>query len=478
MGDEIKTSQFSKEDYSAYYEKLKKETEILKNLFETQKFSGNRAMCGIEQEAWITNSKNYPVPENQFLLDEMQSDLLSPELAQFNIELNVHPQDIRDNGLRKMHKELANLWSQCEATLRQKDLCLHMVGILPTIRDQELVVENMSSMNRFQALNEQVLKSRKGKPLNLDIVGVEHLKTQHYDVMLESAATSFQIHRQIPGSQSARYYNAAILVSAPMVALCANSPFLFGRALWDETRIPLFEQAVETGGYGDAANGPIRRVTFGSGYARESLFEIFQQNLDHYPVLLPVTMSETDHSLPYLRMHNGTIWRWNRPLIGFDENNNPHVRIEHRVISAGPTVLDEMANTAFFYGLQEYYANLEEPPEAKLTFSESKNNFYAAAQHGLNSKIHWLDGKRLPILTLLLSELIEKSRLGLTMLDVEKNDIEDYLGIIEARLRKKQSGAEWQKQYAKKTNFDMNQLAARYWEHQKSGNPVHEWSLN
>ena len=478
MGDEIQNSQFSNADYSTFYKHLKKETDILKKLFDKQAFSEDQPMCGIEQEAWITNKNNFPIPENQYLLDEVKSDLLSPELAQFNIELNVHPQQIKANGLRKMHRELLALWSLCEEKLRQKELHLHMVGILPTVRDQELVIENMSSMNRYQALNEQVLKLRKGKPLRLDIVGVEHLKSQHFDVMLESAATSFQIHRQVPAELSARYYNASVLVSAPMVALCANSPFLFGRSLWDETRIPLFEQAVETGGYGDAANGPIRRVTFGSGYVRQSIFELFQQNLDHYPILLPVKLDETDSSLPHLRMHNGTIWRWNRPLIGFNENNNAHVRIEHRVISAGPTILDEMANTVFFYGLQEYYARQEVAPESLLSFSDSKNNFYAAAQHGLNAKIHWLDGKKSPILSVLSFELIKNARHGLNMLDVDKDDIQDYIEVIEARLRKKQSGAEWQKAYAKKYDNDMNQLAARYWELQNSGNPVHDWNLD
>ena len=475
MGDEIENNQFNPEDYSTYFSKLKKETETLKGIFKNQSFSDDQPMCGIEQEAWITNKQHYPAPENQFLLDEIKSDLLSPELAKFNIEFNVTPQNISDNGLFKMQEELSALWSQCETKLQEKDLILHMVGILATVRDKELVLENMSQMNRYQALNDQVLKLRNGKPLKLDIVGVENLRSEHHDVMLESAATSFQIHRQIPSEQSARYYNAAILVSAPMVALCANSPFLFGRALWDETRIPLFEQAVEVGGYGGAANGPIRRVTFGSGYARESMFECFQENLDHYPVLLPVSLDDSDNTLPYLRMHNGTIWRWNRPLIGFDKNGKSHLRIENRVISAGPTIIDEIANAAFFYGLQEYYATYEDAPEQKLTFSDAKQNFYAAAQYGLNAKINWLDGKKHPTLNLLLKEFIKNARQGLNMLDVNSNDIKDYLAIIEARIAKKQTGAEWQKSYVKKYGKDMNQLTERYWELQKSGNPVHDW---
>jgi len=477
MGEEILSSQFTDADYETYYHKLDQETEVLRSMFDNQQFNQSSAMCGIEQEAWITNKTHYPMPENQYLLDQMQSDLLSPELALFNIELNTTPQHLASQGLSNMHRELSSLWQECEEKLQQKKLLLHMVGILPTVRDDELILENMSRMNRYQALNEQVLKSRKGKPLKLNIVGKEHLKSEHLDVMLESAATSFQIHRQVPAELSARYYNAAILISGFMVALSANSPFLFGRQLWDETRIPLFEQAVEVGGYGDAAHGPIRRVTFGSDYAKNSVFECFEENLAHYPVLLPVALKEKDNRLPHLRMHNGTIWRWNRPLIGFDENDNPHVRIEHRVVSAGPTVTDEIANAVFFYGLQEYFASLPEAPEISLTFSDSKNNFYAAAQHGLNTTIRWLDGKKHPITSLLSTELVKNACEGLAMLEVDRNVIKEYMEIVEARIAKKQTGAEWQKAIVNKYGKDMEQLAAKYWELQKTGNPVHDWSI-
>ncbi|HFE36790.1 MAG TPA: glutamate--cysteine ligase [Gammaproteobacteria bacterium] len=477
MGEEIRSSQFYRQDYSDFYRKLENETLTLKRLLEHNAFGKSQALCGIEQEAWITNQHYYPAPENQFLLDEIASDLLSPELAQFNIELNVHPQQIAGRGLRIMHDELSALWKKCERKLQEKNHKLLMVGILPTVRDQELVVENMSRMNRYQALNEQVLKQRKGRPLSLNIVGVEHLKSEHRDVMLESAATSYQIHRQIPAEQGARYYNASIIISAPMVALCANSPFLFGRALWDETRIPLFEQAVEAGGYGDAAHGPIRRVTFGTAYVQQSIFELFQENLDHYPVLLPVPLNDKDDSLPYLRMHNGTIWRWNRPLLGVNEAGEPHIRIEHRVISAGPTIVDEIANTAFFLGLQEFYANQKDALESSLVFSDAKHNFYNAAQHGLNAKIKWLDGKKQPILHLLATELLANAKQGLKMLAMDNNDIRDYLAVIEARLAKRQTGAEWQKNYVKKHACHMNQLAEKYWELQKFGQPVHDWTL-
>lgn len=477
MGDEIRSSIFSDEDYQEYFANLSIETDLLKSWFENKAFAKDEAMCGIEQEAWIVNQKYYPAPENQFLLDTMNSDLLSPELAQFNIELNVTPRHLTSDGLSKLHDELVGLWKRCEKALEEKQLRMQMIGILPTVRDQELIISNMSSLNRYLALNEQVIKSRQGKPMHLDIVGEEHLRSVHSDVMLESAATSFQIHRQVPFDKAVRYYNAAIFLSAPMVAIGANSPFLFGKNLWHETRIPLFEQAVEVGGYGHAFAGPIRRVSFGNGYAKKSLFECFKENLDHFPILLPVKFSEPPKELRYLRMHNGTIWRWNRPLIGFDNNNVPHLRVEHRVVSAGPTIVDEVANSTFFYGLQEYYANLDEPPEALLEFSQAKTNFYRAAQRGLEAKITWFDDKQSNIASLILDELIDKSRIGLHKLGIDKSDIDQYLDIIQQRAKSRQNGCAWQRNYVVKYGKDMTRLAEQYWINQASEKPVHEWGI-
>lgn len=477
MGDEIRSSNFHEEDYQAFTDSLNQEMQILSDWFENKTFSRNTAMCGIEQEAWIVNKEFYPAPENQYLMDAMQNDLLSPELAKFNIELNVTPQLLSGKGLRTIHNELLGLWQQCDSELKNKNLRMQMIGILPTVRDQELVVGNMSLLNRYLALNEQVLKSREGKPLCLDIVGVEHLRSVHSDVMLESAATSFQIHRQVPFDRSVRYYNSSIILSAPLVAIGANSPFLFFKNLWDETRIPLFEQAVEVGGYGHASSGPIKRVSFGTGYARNSLFECFAENVEHFPVLLPEKFNKPAEELKHLRMHNGTIWRWNRPLIGFDPDGTPHLRVEQRVASAGPTIVDEMANTVFFYGLQEYYSNCEEAPEHTLDFSKAKANFYLAAQHGLDAKISWVGRENITVSNLISEVLVEKARLGLEMLGVAADDIDDYLGVIVARARTKQNGASWQIKYVKKYDCTMRDLAEEYWNNQVSETPVHEWKI-
>jgi len=482
MGDEIANSHFSEQDYADYYAELERETKTLEQLFINHSFSRESQYCGLEQEAWILNVDGYPVPENQYLIDSLKHALLSPELARFNIELNVTPRKLSNQGLSLMQSELKALWDLCDDQLAKKQLHMEMIGILPTVRDEELVVSNMSDMKRYRALNEQVLLSRGGKPLFLNIVGKEKLATEHSDVMLESAATSLQVHRQVEARNCTRYYNAAIALSAITVAISANAPFLFGKKLWEETRIPLFEQAVEVGGYGNTQHGPIRRVSFGSGYAQKSIFECFQENLAHYPVLLPVKLDSNSKKFPYLRMHNGTIWRWNRPIVGFDEDGTPHVRIEHRVMAAGPTIEDEMANTAFFYGLQEYYASQSTGLEEIIPFSVAKDNFYSAAQHGIKSNINWVNTEtnesyKISIKKLIEKELLDHARFGLIKLGIDKYDIDHYLHIIKQRASTGQTGSAWMQAYYDNHTISMNELMNVYRQNRLTETPVHTWAL-
>ncbi len=337
----------------------------------------------------------------------------------------------------------------------------------------------MTPSARYAALNEQVLRQRDGQPLHIHIEGAEQLRTDHDDLMLESATTSFQIHMQVPASRAADYFNAAILVSGPMVAAAANSPYLFGHDLWAETRVPLFEQAVEVGGVGAAAHGPQRRVGFGTGYARDSVAECFRENLEHFPVLLPVVCDDAESgALAHLQLHNGTIWRWNRPLIGVDANGERHVRIEHRVIPGGPTVTDSIANAALFYGLVQYYAHdANWPPSQLLSFPHARDNFYACARRGLDARVAWSDGATHDVTQLLEEHLLPGARLGLRDLGLDPAEIEHYLAIVGARIHGRQNGADWQRAWVAEHGRDMRALTAAYAERQASGRPVHEWPL-
>ena len=477
MGQEIPTTQFSQNDFDEFFSRLKTETGELADWFTQDRFVSQGCISGFELEAWLVNKDSRPAPINEEYLCRLNNDLVTPELSKFNIELNTDPLNLHNNALREMEASLQDSWEKCLANARHFDVDLAMIGILPSLQETDLTLSNMSEMQRYHALNEQVIAMRKGRPLNLDIVGRDRLKTSHHNVMLEASTTSFQVHLQVDPKLAVRYYNASLIASGITVAVSANSPYLFGHDLWDETRIPLFEQSVEVGGYGGAVYGPMRRVGFGTGYARKSMLECFNENLEHFPVMLPILFDEGSVRLRHLRLHNGTIWRWNRPLIGFDNAGDPTFRLEHRVIPGGPTIPDMIANAAFYYGLVHYLATLAQAPEDEITFVETRDNFYCGARKSLSGQVNWLDNRRVNIRSLVLNELVEVARTGLKMLELDVDDVDKYMQIIYDRVEKMQTGTVWQRSYIEKYNSDMNQLTLKYIEQQKTGLPVHLWEI-
>lgn len=476
MGQEIKETRFTPDDFVAYAERLQQETALLREWFEQGAFSARDRMGGFELEAWLVDSQSRPAPINQKFLEQLGNPMVVPELARFNVELNDHPQHLWGSALSRFEASLGETWHQCVQAAAELNARLLMIGILPTVKEEELCPANMSDLKRYRALNEQVLRLREGQPLELDIHGREHLKMSHKSVMLEAATTSFQLHLKIHPADAVRAYNASILLSAPLVAASSNSPYLFGYDLWDETRIPLFEQSVSVGGFSGASHGPLRRVTFGSGYVRDSLLECFTENEQHYPILLPMIFNDGLEKMSHLRLHNGTIWRWNRPLIGFDYDGMPHLRIEHRVVPGGPTILDAIANAAMFYGLMRWIMTTETPLEAEIPFSTARDNFYAAARYGLDAHVTWVGGKKGSVRSLILDELLPRAREGLAALDIDADDIERYLNVIEQRVQTRRTGAAWQRQRVA-AGDDMAAMTEAYYQRQKTGRPVHEWDF-
>ncbi len=476
MGQEINSIRFTEEDFSVFSRRLQAETRLLREWFEQGRFAQTPKVVGFELESWLIDHNGVPAPINETYLKRLDHPLVTPELSRFNVEINGTPQVLGAGAFQALEDELRLTWRHCQSVARDLDAALLMIGILPTITETELCLSNISPMNRYYALNEQVMRQRRGQPLTIRIEGRETLATTHYDVMLEAATTSFQVHFQVPARQASRYFNASLIVSAPMVAACANSPFLFEHDLWDETRIPLFEQAVDAGE--DTPEHPSeRRVTFGSRYARDSLLECFEDNLADYPVLLPMLFQASPERFSHLRLHNGTIWRWNRPLLGFDDQGIPHVRIEHRVIPSGPSLIDQVANAALYIGLAQFLANTPSAPEGDLPFALARENFYAAAKQGLGAELTWLGGNRVRARDLLLDELIPMAKHGLTTLGVSPAEIDCYLGIVHARVKSGQTGAAWQRSYVQTHGRDFPGMVAAYLERQRSGAPVHEWDI-
>ena len=473
MGKEIEQSTFSAEQTARFVERVAKETEILESWWAGGKLSDSGYVGGFELEAWLLDHNYFPLPRNEELLKRLDSPLVVPELSRFNVELNGTPQSMRAGALRRLEEELEQTWQHCLSVANEIEATMMMVGILPTVREQDLSLEHISDRNRYHALNREVLKIRGGEPLKLNIRGQESLSLTHNDVMLEAATTSFQIHLQSPAAEISRHMNASIIMSAPMVAMCANSPFLFGKSLWAETRIPLFEQSVETG---NAEHPERSRVTFGSAYLSDNPMDLFRENLRYHVPLLP-TLFENRDELLHLRLHNGTIWRWNRLLVGLDEQKIPHLRIEHRAIPAGPTIADMLANAAVYLGAVHFLARLRVPPEADLPFSQARDNFYRAARDGFDATIVWLDGRETDVKTLLADEILHMAREGLVLLGMDEEEIERYIGIARARTASGQNGAAWQRAHANLRGHDFNRLTADYLALQRSGAPVHEWPL-
>ena len=471
MGEEITSTEFRPQEFQRFLQCLTRETRLAEEWRDAGKFENQRYVLGFEVEAWLLDHDYFPHSINEPFLANLADPLVVPELSRFNVELNCTPLPVGGSTFRRAEKELTALWGRCQAAAHGLDSNMVMIGTLPTIRAEDLTLENISPLKRFYALNTQVLRQRGGKPINIDIAGPEHLTTEHGDVVLEAATTSFQVHLLVPANLAHNYYNASLMVSGPALAAAVNAPFLFDKILWDETRIPLFEQAIDLKGRG----GEVQRVTFGSGYLNGDILGCFQENLREYPVLLPLCFDDRPDSLRHLRLHNGTIWRWIRPLLDFGGDGRPHLRIEFRVLPSGPTILDMIANAAFYVGVVHQLVSGGFDEDGPLPFDDARANFYAAARFGLDARFRWPGAEMATARELLLEELIPAARAGLKDLQIDDDDRDRYIGVVEDRVRNGQTGAAWQKARLESRGRDFFGLMAAYCQRQRSGVPVGQW---
>lgn len=481
MGQEISQVDFCEAEYKEFAKRLREETKILKKWFEEDCFEpapGETCTFGAEIEAWLVDKDHIPAPENKSFLEKLSDPMVVAELAQFNFELNCQPRKLGGGALKDMEKELVDRWNNCRKQALEMGLDVLSIGILPTVRDDMLNLKYLSDQNRYASLNNQVMEARDGEPVHLNITGQDQLKVDHDDVMLEAAATSMQIHLQVPISESVRFYNASMILSPAVVAMAGNSPYMFGKDLWSETRIPVFEQAVSNKAFRDRTGKMMERVGFGAGYARKTMMEPFLENLDGYTPLLPLLMDDAPEQLAHLRLHNGTIWRWNRPLIGVNKQGVPHLRLEHRSPAAGPTIVDNMADIAFYLGLTHYMAKQPEAPEASLEFDTCRKNFYEAARLGLEADIKWIDGKTWNLQKLILDELLPKAYEGLIMQGFDEADSKYYLSdILKRRILSGQNGSSWQRAFIHTHGACFQEMTEEYlkWQHKQV--PVCDWTV-
>jgi gamma-glutamyl:cysteine ligase YbdK (ATP-grasp superfamily) len=425
------------------------------------------------------------------VLERVADPDFQTELGQFNVEINLPPRLLGDRVLAELEDSVRASLNHAEDRAREAGDHMMIIGILPTLTDADLRAEALSASPRYELINEQIFAAR-GEDIDIRIDGVDRLAVTTDTIAPESACTSTQFHLQVSPEQFADYWNAAQVIAGVQVALGANSPVLFGRELWRETRIPLFEQATDTRPEEIRAQGVRPRVWFGERWVT-SVFDLFEENVRYFPALLPIcdehdpaeTLERGDTpELSELRLHNGTIYRWNRPIYAV-VRGRPHLRVENRVLPAGPTVVDTMANAAFYYGLIRSMAEAERPLWTQMSFSAAEENFRAGARHGIAASVFWPGLGYVPVTELVLRRLLPLAREGLARWDVSPAERDRLLGIIEQRCMTGRNGATWQAETLHALEGEghldrrdaLHEMLRQYMPHMHNNTPVHEWPV-
>jgi len=449
-----------------------------------------KARIGAEQEMFLVDRDLRPAPISVEVLQRAGEPRLTTEIARFNLEANLTPLDLTGNCFSRMETELQELLAITRASAQTLDADVLLSGILPTLQKSDLTLDNLTPSARYRELNCGVIRLR-GGPLSIHIKGLDELNLTHDNIMMESCNTSFQIHFQSSPEEFVNHYNVAQAITAPVLAVAVNSPLLFGHRLWQETRVALFQHSTDERSRPQLARSQPTRVSFGDQWLQNSVIELFHDQISRFR---PIMISQPEENpfqvlargetplLSALRMHNGTVWRWNRACYGVS-GGVPHLRIENRALPAGPTPVDEIANAAFFTGLMLALPQEYGDISTRMAFDDAKLNFFRAARHGLDAQFQWLGGESRSASSLILYELLPLARAGLRTAGVDDEDIEKYLGIIEERTRSAQTGARWIIKslgtLPETMSKDVRQrkLTSTMLELQKQGRPVHEWPL-
>lgn len=459
-------------------------------MLDADMFDSDQRRIGAEQELFLIDRKWQPAPIAEEVLSRSEDPRVVNELTRFNLELNLHPYVFEGNCLSRMEGQITDLLGYVGGLVTELNADIVLTGILPTIHLSDLGLENMAPKPRYFALNDAIMRLR-GGPAQFQIRGVDELFFRHDTILVEGCNTSFQTHFQVAPQEFAHYYNIAQLVAGPCLAMAANSPVLFGKRLWRETRIALFQQAVDTRSTNLYLREMSPRVHFGTEWVRSSVTEIYKEDIARFRVIMTAEFEDAFDvlesggvpKLKALQLHNSTVYRWNRACYGITDGR-PHLRIENRILPSGPTVVDEVANAAFWFGLVNGLARRIDDVSKLVDFDDAKSNFVSAARQGLGSQITWLEGKRLPADELILKDLLPIAREGLTSSNIDDADVEKYLEIVERRVASGQTGSQWtldslarmRKEGSSTRSDRLNAVVAGMVARQKTGAPVHEWS--
>jgi gamma-glutamyl:cysteine ligase YbdK (ATP-grasp superfamily) len=492
VGDEVKQTEYTRAHRREYRRKVQLCLDVFETMLAQSSFEFERPLTGMEIECNLVDADYQPAMNNSEVLATIADPAYQTELGAYNIEFNVPPRPLPGHAGLELEADVRASLNAAEAKASQNGAHIVMIGILPTLMPEHLSAGWMSDSTRYQALNDSIFTAR-GEDIVIDIAGPERLSLQAASIAPESACTSMQLHLQVSPADFARNWNAAQVLAGPQLALGANSPYFFGHQLWAETRIELFAQATDTRPDELKTQGVRPRVWFGERWIT-SIFDLFEENVRYFPSLLPEVSEEdpaaelaagrTPH-LSELRLHNGTIYRWNRPVydvVGADGAGRPHLRVENRVLPAGPTVLDMMANSAFYYGLLRALSDEDRPVWTKMSFAAAEHNFVEAARNGIDSRLYWPGLGEVTADELVLRQLLPMAHEGLCRWGVATDVRERYLGVIEGRAKTGRNGAQWQvatvvalQERGLTRPEALAEMLRLYCQRMHSNQPVHTW---
>ncbi len=480
-----------KKQMQRFVQSLLKDVKALEHMLENDWFESGITRIGAEQEMCLVDKNFKPAPIAMEVLAKQDYPWLETELARFNLETNLTPRTFTNKCLSNMETELRESLIKVQAILDDFEAKVLLTGIMPTLKKSDLGLHNLTPKKRYRALMDS-LRNLRGEDHELRLEGIDELLIKHDSPLLEACNTSFQVHLQVSPNDFVKMYNIAQTVAAPMIAISANSPMLFGRRLWHESRIAIFQQSIDNRISQNHLRDRSPRVTFGKDWLHDSVMEIYREDISRFRVLLSSDVEEDslqmikDGKVPNLRalnVHNSTVYRWNRPCYGISENGKPHLRIENRVLPAGPTVIDEMANTAFWLGLMKGMEKEYGDVKKYLGFEDVRDNFLKASRTGIDTKFTWINDKKYTAADLTLNELLPLAKEGLEANNIDSSDIDRYMSVIEGRSKKVMTGARWMlrtyTKLIKETNQDeaLATLTAAIVEKQMEGSPVHEWEM-
>src|SRR3954454_17914634 len=488
MGEEVDAQSFTRADRTRYRAKVHACLDVLARMLAQSRFDAESPATGLEIELNLVDDREEPAMCNMAVLEALGDPDFQTELGRFNLEINVAPKRLPEQGVMAFGEGVRNSLNAAEAVANDVGAHMVMVGILPTLTERHLDREVLSTNPRYQLLSDEILAAR-GEDIVLDIRGPERLRVTADSIAPEAACTSTQLHVQVSPDDFSSYWNASQAISSAQLVVGANSPYLLSRELWQETRIGLFEQATDTRAEELKAQGVRPRVWFGERWIT-SIFDLFEENVRYFPALLPVTTDEDPQAvieaggtprLDELRLHNGTIYRWNRPVYAV-VRGRPHLRVENRVLPAGPTVVYTLANAAFYFGLVRTLAEHERPLWSQMSFSAAEENFHVGALKGIEAAVYWPGLGQVPATELVVRRLLPMARAGLDDWGVDAVERDRLLGIIERRCVTGRNGASW---FAERVHANLDRGADRdeairstlvaYREHMHTNEPVHTW---